>query len=131
MKRSVVTYNGCFVDTSNGSMNIQTGVFNTTVSGIYQISFTAKYVASNQGKYGAWSDIYINDKVKNLVVILFINYVQYTLYKNINYYHHSLCINFQTFVSYRLLWTLSENIMAQMLWAKAKPPPTLLWYSIY
>ena len=65
-----MTYDGCFVDTSNGSMNIKTGVFNTTVPGIYQISFTAKYVASNKGQYGAWSDICINEKVSNIYLIL-------------------------------------------------------------
>ena len=60
---AIVTYNGCFVDTSNGSMNIQTGIFTTAQPGIYQIAFTTKYVASSSGQFGAWSDIYINDKV--------------------------------------------------------------------
>ena len=47
-------------------MNIQSGVFTTAQQGIYQISFTAKYVASRQGTYGAWSDIYVNNKVQKI-----------------------------------------------------------------
>ena len=47
-------------------MNIQSGVFTTAQQGIYQISFTAKYVASRQGTYGAWSDIYVNNKVHKM-----------------------------------------------------------------
>ena len=61
---SFVTYDGCTVDTSNGAMDKKSGIFNTTQSGIYQISFTVKYVVSSSGQYGAWSDIMINDKVR-------------------------------------------------------------------
>jgi hypothetical protein len=28
-----------------------------------QITFTAKYVAHSNGRFGAWSDVYVNDKV--------------------------------------------------------------------
>ncbi|XP_023329784.1 uncharacterized protein LOC111702358 [Eurytemora carolleeae] len=63
--RGIITYNTCLVDTTNGSMNPATGIFTTADSqpGIYQISFTAKYVAHSNGKFGAWSDIMVNDKV--------------------------------------------------------------------
>ena len=61
--RGIITYNGCFIDTSNGSMNIQSGIFTTKQAGIYQISFSTKYVASSAGQFGAWSDICINNKV--------------------------------------------------------------------
>ena len=42
-----MTYEGCFVDNTGGAMDVSTGVFNVTVSGVYQLSFTAKYVSSN------------------------------------------------------------------------------------
>ena len=45
-------------------MNIQTGIFTTKQAGIYQISFSTKYVASSAGQFGAWSDICINNKVE-------------------------------------------------------------------
>ena len=51
-------------------MNIQSGVFTTAQAGIYQISFSAKYVASKRGTYGAWSDIYVNSKVKIFAVTI-------------------------------------------------------------
>lgn len=59
----VVTYNACFIDTTDGAMNIDTGLFTVKVSGVYQISFTAKYVSSSKGRFGAWSDIFVNDTV--------------------------------------------------------------------
>ena len=40
-------YDGCFVDNTGGAMDASAGVFNVSVSGIYQLSFTAKYVSSN------------------------------------------------------------------------------------
>lgn len=59
-------------------MNIQTGVFTTAQPGIYQISFTAKYVASRQGTYGAWSDVYVNTKVQNLgLTIIYLTFKNY------------------------------------------------------
>ena len=45
---AVVNYDGCTVDYTDGGMDPGTGVFNVTRSGIYQLSFTAKYVAHNQ-----------------------------------------------------------------------------------
>ena len=30
---------------------------------IFQISFTAKYVASSNGRFGAWCDVIVNEKV--------------------------------------------------------------------
>ena len=57
-------------------MNIQSGVFTTAQAGIYQISFSAKYVASKRGTYGAWSDIYVNSKVKIFAVtICYIDFI--------------------------------------------------------
>ena len=43
-----MNYDGCTVDYTDGGMDPGTGVFNVTRSGIYQLSFTAKYVAHNQ-----------------------------------------------------------------------------------
>ena len=40
-------YDGCFVDNTGGAMDASAGVFNVSLSGIYQLSFTAKYVSSN------------------------------------------------------------------------------------
>ncbi len=31
--------------------------------GVYQITFTAKYVSSSKGRFGAWSDVFVNDTV--------------------------------------------------------------------
>ena len=62
-KPRIVNYHGCFVDTTGGAMNINTGLFNVTVAGIYQLSFTAKYVSSNKGRFGAWSDLFVNNAV--------------------------------------------------------------------
>merc|ERR1719295_1839216 len=44
-------------------MNSQSGMFNVSVAGIYQMSFTAKYVSSNLGRFGSWSDMYVNHDV--------------------------------------------------------------------
>ena len=46
-RTQVVTYDGCFVENTGGDMNSQSGMFNVSVAGIYQMSFTAKYVSSN------------------------------------------------------------------------------------
>lgn len=59
---AVVNYDGCTVDYTDGGMDPGTGVFNVTRSGIYQLSFTAKYVAHNQGRFGAWSDLFVIPK---------------------------------------------------------------------
>lgn len=63
--RGIITYDTCLVDTTNGSMDILAGTFTTgpNQAGIYQITFTAKYVAHSNGRFGAWSDVYVNDKV--------------------------------------------------------------------
>ncbi len=37
---AVVTYDGCFVDTSGGAMNRNTGIFKVAVPGIYQVQGT-------------------------------------------------------------------------------------------
>ena len=86
-----MNYDGCTVDYTDGGMDPGTGVFNVTRSGIYQLSFTAKYVAHNQvgkksvnpwkasqllvkdldiyfclfslkGRFGAWSDLFVIPK---------------------------------------------------------------------
>ena len=59
----VVFYDGCFVDTTEGAMNWRSGIFTVAEDGIYQLSFTAKYVSSNRGRFGAWSDLYVNHDV--------------------------------------------------------------------
>lgn len=64
-RAQVVYYDGCFVDTTQGGMNIHTGIFTVKDPGVYQLSFTAKYVSSSKGRFGAWSDIYVNDTVSN------------------------------------------------------------------
>eukprot|EP00092_Neocalanus_flemingeri_P021782 GFUD01023630.1.p1 GENE.GFUD01023630.1~~GFUD01023630.1.p1 ORF type:complete len:274 (+),score=50.63 GFUD01023630.1:16-837(+) len=63
--RGIVNYDECLVDTTGGSMNITSGIFTASTSqgGIYQISFTAKYVANSNGRFGAWSDVFVNDVV--------------------------------------------------------------------
>jgi len=63
--RGIVNYDECLVDTTGGSMNITSGVFTASQSqaGIYQITFTAKYVANSNGRFGAWSDVFVNDVV--------------------------------------------------------------------
>ena len=63
--RGIVNYDECLVDTTGGSMNITSGIFTASPSqaGIYQISFTAKYVANSNGRFGAWSDVFVNDVV--------------------------------------------------------------------
>lgn len=58
-----MSYDGCFVDTTNGAMNPRSGIFSVADPGIYQLTFTAKYVSSNKGRFGAWSDIYVNHTV--------------------------------------------------------------------
>jgi len=65
LQRGVINYDTCLVDTTNGAMNNGTGVFTPTdkQAGIYQMSFTAKYVAHSSGRFGAWSDLWVNDKV--------------------------------------------------------------------
>ena len=62
-RAGVVTYHGCFVDTSAGAINIHTGVFKVREEGVYQMTFTAKYVSSSKGMFGAWSDLYVNNTV--------------------------------------------------------------------
>jgi hypothetical protein len=44
-------------------MDIVSGIFTVSDPGIYQITFTAKYVSSNRGRFGAWSDMYVNQTV--------------------------------------------------------------------
>jgi hypothetical protein len=46
-------------------MTAGTGIFTVAEAGIYQLTFTAKYVASNRGRFGAWSDMYVNQKVSS------------------------------------------------------------------
>ena len=66
-RAATVTYDGCHVETTNGAINPNTGIFTVRQPGIYSISFTAKYVSSSKGRFGAWSDIFVNDTViKNL-----------------------------------------------------------------
>lgn len=58
-----VRFDACLVDTTDGAMEKRTGTFTVNVEGIYQLSFTAKYVSSSKGRFGAWSDIMVNDTV--------------------------------------------------------------------
>jgi len=60
-----VTYHTCLVDNTNNSINPSTGVFTVPKgqAGVYQISFTAKFVANSNGRFGAWCDIYVGNKV--------------------------------------------------------------------
>ena len=44
-------------------MSILTGIFAVSVPGVYQLSFTAKYVSSSKGRFGAWTDMYVNNTV--------------------------------------------------------------------
>ena len=44
-------------------MSTRTGIFTVGVAGVYQLSFTAKYVSSSKGRFGAWSDVYVNNTV--------------------------------------------------------------------
>ena len=46
-------------------MSTRTGIFTVGVAGVYQLSFTAKYVSSSKGRFGAWSDVYVNNTVSN------------------------------------------------------------------
>ena len=46
-----------------GDMSTRSGTFSVGVAGVYQMSFTAKYVSSSKGRFGAWSDIYVNNTV--------------------------------------------------------------------
>ncbi len=39
---TVIKYDGCFVDTTDGAMNRNTGVFTVAVPGIYQVGFSPK-----------------------------------------------------------------------------------------
>lgn len=64
-RQTVVTYEGCFVDTTNGAIDVETGIFNVSTAGVYQITFTAKYVSSSMGRFGAWSDVFVNNIVIN------------------------------------------------------------------
>ena len=48
---------------SAGAMSTRTGIFTVGVAGVYQLSFTAKYVSSSKGRFGAWSDMYVNNTV--------------------------------------------------------------------
>ena len=63
--RGIVNYDECLVDTTGGSMNTTSGVFTASQAqgGIYQITFTAKYVANSNGRFGAWSDVIVNNVV--------------------------------------------------------------------
>ena len=63
IRPGVVRYDGCFVDNTQGGMDRSSGIFRVSEPGIYQLSFTAKYVSSNQGRFGAWSDMYVNHNV--------------------------------------------------------------------
>ena len=65
IRPGIVRYDGCFIDTTGGAMDMGTGIFSVAESGIYQLTFTAKYVASNRGRFGAWSDMYVNQKVSS------------------------------------------------------------------
>jgi hypothetical protein len=51
------------VDTTEGAMDIYSGIFTVAKSGIYTITFTAKYVSSSKGRFGAWSDVFVNNTV--------------------------------------------------------------------
>ncbi len=66
-RAAVITYDGCFVDTTDGAMNSDTGIFKVRVPGVYQITFTAKYVSSSKGRFGAWSDVFVNETVSRPV----------------------------------------------------------------
>ena len=61
-----MTYDGCFIDTTEGAMDIISGIFTVSKAGIYAITFTAKYVSSSKGRFGAWSDIFVNNTVSAL-----------------------------------------------------------------
>ena len=50
-----------------GDMSTRTGTFSVGSAGVYQMSFTAKYVSSSKGRFGAWSDIYVNNTVSGKV----------------------------------------------------------------
>jgi len=63
VRAGIVNYDGCFVDTTKGAMSTRTGIFTVGVAGVYQLSFTAKYVSSSKGRFGAWSDMYVNNTV--------------------------------------------------------------------
>ena len=63
IRPGIVRYDGCFIDTTGGAMDMGTGIFSVAEAGIYQLTFTAKYVSSNRGRFGAWSDMYVNQKV--------------------------------------------------------------------
>lgn len=45
-------------------MSTSSGIFTVRTPGVYQMSFTAKYVSSSKGRFGAWSDMYVNDTVR-------------------------------------------------------------------
>ena len=65
IRPGIVRYDGCFIDTTGGAMDMGTGIFSVAESGIYQLTFTAKYVSSNRGRFGAWSDMYVNQTVSS------------------------------------------------------------------
>ena len=51
-------------------MSTRTGIFTVGVAGVYQLTFTAKYVSSSKGRFGAWSDVYVNNTVSKSCVWL-------------------------------------------------------------
>ena len=68
-------------------MTAGTGIFTVAEAGIYQLTFTAKYVASNRGRFGAWSDMYVNQKVSSQSYM-------YQVLKNIGAYALAQIISF-------------------------------------
>merc|ERR1719295_410122 len=61
-EEKVVTYDGCSVDNTQGDMDIETGVFNVSIGGTYQITFLARYVTKETDN-SVGSHIYVNQEV--------------------------------------------------------------------
>ena len=57
-------------------MSIRTGIFTVGVAGVYQLSFTAKYVSSSKGRFGAWSDMYVNNTVSKRSLLPQVTYTE-------------------------------------------------------